>query len=101
MRGTIGQKTVIINVLWVLPSSTPSDARGVDSLSYITQFVEYEGLLSKYCKASDPLVWLSHILNTYLALCFFNLAIFYNFRFIGTIQIYNTFKGVATALAKT
>jgi len=97
------QKTVIINVLWVLPSCTPPDACGVDSLPYIAQFVEYEGLPSGYCKASDPLVWLSHIFNTYLAPCFvfFNLALFYTFRFTGTIQIYNTLEGVATALAQT
>jgi len=93
MIGIIGhsikiQKTVIINVQWVLPSSTTSDACGVDSLPYITQFLEYEGLLSGYCKGSDPLVWLSHILNTHLTPCFF----FFIWQFFTLLDLLELFR---------
>jgi hypothetical protein len=42
------------SVFQVLPSSTPSEARGIDILPSVAQFSEPEGLLSGYCTRGVP-----------------------------------------------
>jgi hypothetical protein len=50
------------------------------------------------CKARDPLLRLTHVLNTHLVLGFFIWQMF-TLRFTVTIEIYNTLDGVSTEFA--